>query len=88
MWMFKDFVFTIFPHSPFPTMAVVEEREGSDVVALLQKRGINSDAKWIYFELHQFMYFCSVLLMHNSAYIHTLFKDEPQQNIKLSYSIT
>lgn len=59
-------------------MAVVEEREGSDVVALLQKRGINSDAKGIYFELHQFMYFCCPSLMHNYAYIHTLFKDEPQ----------
>lgn len=40
-----------FPHSPSLTMAVVEEREGSDVVALLQKRGMNSDTKWTHFEL-------------------------------------
>lgn len=33
-------------------MAVVEEREGSDVVALLSMRVTDSDTKWNYFELH------------------------------------
>lgn len=49
MWMFKDFVFTIFPHSPFLTMATVEEKEGSDVVALLRMRATDSDTKWNHF---------------------------------------
>lgn len=36
-----------FVHSPFPTMAVVEEREGSDVSPLSNMRPPNSDTMWI-----------------------------------------